>query len=104
MAITGKIFNNQYNQQLSEPVYYQPNAWYLTVILPNSGNQKTRFEPLHKRLTLFARRSVQKQHVTDRKTEYLRLLDENSWTRAELARQLSVSRAWVTTVLKESNT
>ncbi len=30
---------------------------------------------------------------------FQRLMDENGWSRAELARQLGVSRAWVTKVL-----
>lgn len=33
-----------------------------------------------------------------RVVRFQRLMDENDWTRAELARQLSVSRAWVTKV------
>ena len=74
----------------------------MSVFLPIRGNSRTRCEPHAHRLTLSARRGVQKQHVTDRKAEYLRLLDENNWSRAELARPLAVSRAWVTTVLNKS--
>ena len=35
----------------------------------------------------------------ERATRFQRLMDDNGWTRAELARQLGVSRAWVTKVL-----
>ena len=36
----------------------------------------------------------------ERAARFRWLMDENGWTRAELARQLGVSRAWVTKVLK----
>jgi DNA-binding XRE family transcriptional regulator len=35
----------------------------------------------------------------ERVAHFQRLMDDNGWTRAELARQLGVSRAWVTKVL-----
>ncbi len=35
----------------------------------------------------------------ERTVRYQQLMAENGWTRAELARQLGVSRAWVTKVL-----
>ena len=35
----------------------------------------------------------------DRKNRYIRLMKKNNWTRAELARHLGVSRAWVSKVL-----
>ena len=35
----------------------------------------------------------------DRKKYYIKLLKKNKWTRAELARHLGVSRAWVSKVL-----
>ena len=34
-----------------------------------------------------------------RAARFQRLMDENDWTRSELARQLGISRAWVTKVL-----
>ena len=37
--------------------------------------------------------------MAERAARFKRLMDENDWTRAELARQLGVSRAWVTKVL-----
>ena len=36
----------------------------------------------------------------ERANRFQLLMDENDWTRAELARQLGVSRAWVTRVLR----
>ncbi len=35
----------------------------------------------------------------DRKNRFIKLLKENKWTKAELARYLEVSRAWVSKVL-----
>ncbi len=35
----------------------------------------------------------------ERATRFQQLMNDNGWTRAELARQLGVSRAWVTKVL-----
>ena len=51
-------------------------------------------------MTISTRRERQKQQRIARANEYQGLLDKNGWTRAELARQLGVSRAWVTTVLR----
>lgn len=36
----------------------------------------------------------------DRKDRFIKLLNKNNWTRAELSRHLGVSRAWVSRVLK----
>ena len=40
-----------------------------------------------------------RETMKKRAIRFQRLMDENDWIRAELARQLSVSRAWVTKVL-----
>ncbi len=37
---------------------------------------------------------------TEKVKEYKRLMINNEWTKADLARHLGVSRAWVTTVMK----
>ena len=37
----------------------------------------------------------------ERKKRYCNLMKKNNWTRAELARHLGVSRAWVSKVLNE---
>lgn len=52
------------------------------------------------RLTLEERREFEKRQRIARAKEYRGLLDKNGWSKAELARQLGVSRVWVTTVLK----
>jgi hypothetical protein len=54
------------------------------------------------RITLEERREFEKQQRIARAKEYQGLMYKNGWTRAELARQLGVSRVWVTTVLKPS--
>ena len=43
---------------------------------------------------------ARRETKAERATRYQRLMEENGWTRAELARQLGVSRAWVTKVLR----
>ncbi len=53
-------------------------------------------------MTLSVRREHQKQQRLARTKEYQAVLDKNDWSKAELARQLGVSRAWVTTVLNDS--
>ena len=40
---------------------------------------------------------------TVRSMEYQKLIEENSWSKADLARHLGVSRAWVTIVMRELN-
>lgn len=35
----------------------------------------------------------------ERRKQYIKLMKKNKWTRAELAKHLGVSRAWVTKVL-----
>ena len=52
--------------------------------------------------TIEERRMHEEQQRLARAKEYQDLLDKNGWTRAELARQLGVSRVWVTTVLKKA--
>ena len=51
-------------------------------------------------MALDERRDHERQQRIARARGYQDLLDKNGWSRAELARQLGVSRAWVTTVLK----
>ena len=36
-----------------------------------------------------------------RSIEYQKMMDENDWSKADLARYLGVSRAWVTVVMRE---
>jgi len=35
-----------------------------------------------------------------RKERFKRLMKENNWTKAELSRELNISRAWVTMTLR----
>lgn len=42
---------------------------------------------------------TRRETKVERAAYFQRLMDENGWTRAELARQVGVSRAWVTKVL-----
>lgn len=58
--------------------------------LNTQPNKLTRVQIIEKRVN--ARRA--------RAKEYRGLLEKNGWSQAELARQLGMSRAWVTTVLK----
>ncbi len=51
-------------------------------------------------LTIQEVREQENRQRLARAMEYQSLLDKHSWTRAELARQLGVSRAWVSTVLR----
>jgi hypothetical protein len=37
----------------------------------------------------------------NRSIEYKKMIEDNSWTKADLARHLGVSRAWVTIVMRE---
>ena len=41
-----------------------------------------------------------RETMIERAARFKRLMGENGWTRAELARQLGVSRVWITKVLK----
>ena len=38
---------------------------------------------------------------TARADEYQKMIEENGWSKADLARHLGVSRAWVTIVMRE---
>jgi DNA-binding XRE family transcriptional regulator len=40
----------------------------------------------------------------NRSIEYQTMMEENGWTKADLARHLGVSRAWVTIVMRELET
>jgi DNA-binding transcriptional regulator LsrR (DeoR family) len=40
-----------------------------------------------------------RETIQERAASFQQLMDDNDWTRAELARQLGISRAWVTKVL-----
>ena len=75
---------------------------YLLKSGPKLHPNETAVNTTHKWLTLLEVRKKEKQPRMARAKEYRGLLDTNGWTRAELARQLGVSRVWVTTVLNKS--
>ncbi len=72
----------------------------LTVLVPISPNSRKRCEPHAHRLTIFDKRELEKRKKEARFEEYIRLIERYDLSRAELARRLGVSRAWVTTVLR----
>lgn len=72
----------------------------LSIFIPIRGNSNHRCEPRHDRLTLVDKRKLEAERKVERAIEYQEMLDQNGWTRAELARYLGVSRAWVSTVLR----
>ena len=96
-------FNTYYNQSVISPINVKVVGQKLSIFLPIRGNSRTRCEPLHHRLTLHEIREQEKLQRLARAKEYQGLLDKNGWTRAELARQLGVSRVWVTIVLRISD-
>ncbi len=73
---------------------------YLLKSGPKPHSDETAVNTAHRWLTLQEVREKEKQQRLARAKEYQEILDKNGWTRAELARQLGVSRVWVTTVLK----
>jgi len=88
-----KVYNNH---TVNPEVVLHLNPTIFHVFLP-----KTRFGL--QRCELYPRRLTKVERERGRSAEYERLMQENGWSRAELARQLGVSRAWVTTVLRGSD-
>jgi hypothetical protein len=88
-----KVYNNQ---TVNPEVVLHLNPPKFHIFLP-----KTRFGL--QRCELYPRRLTKVERERGRTVEYEHLMQKNNWSRAELARQLGVSRAWVTTVLKDSN-
>ena len=87
---------NVYDKQVLSPqVVTIGNPPIFHAFLP-----KTRFGL--QRCELSPKRLTKDERERGRRIEYEHLMQENGWTRAELARQLGVSRAWVTTVLNKS--
>ena len=85
---------NIYNKQLVRPTVIQKGRpGYFHVLLPKTRFGLKRCEPPIKRLTNADKRR-------QRAEQYQKLMMGNGWSKAELARQLGVSRVWVTTVLK----
>ena len=96
------IRNVHYNQKLMIIPSWTVKGGKMTVFLPISANSRTRCEPHAHQLTISERRELEKQKKEARFEEYIRLLERHEWSRAQLAKYLGVSRAWVTTVLNKS--
>jgi len=73
---------------------------YLLKSGPKQHSNETAVNTAHRWLTLQEVREKEKRQRLARAREYQGLMDKNGWTRAELARQLGVSRSWVTMVIK----
>ena len=71
----------------------------MSVLLPISANSRNRCEPHQKWLTKCQKNELKKRKKETRAEHYIRLLERHEWSRAQLAKYLGVSRAWVTTVL-----
>ena len=93
------IRNIQYNQNLMTIPLLTIKDGKMTVFLPISANSRNRCEPRPHRLTISERREFEKQKKEVRFEEYIRLLERHEWSRADLARYLGASRAWVSMVL-----
>ena len=101
--VHGKLLNTYYNQSVTSPIKVRVDGQKLSIFIPIRGNSRTRCETNAHRLTKSERRELEIQKKEARIEEYNRLLEQHGWSRAELARQLGVSRVWVTTVLKKQN-
>jgi len=85
---------NIYNKQIVSPTVMQMSRpSYFHVLLPKTRFGLKRCEPLVQRLT---NADKKRQRVE----QYQKLMIENGLSKAELARKLGVSRAWVSMVLK----
>ena len=99
MAISGKLLNTYYNQSVTSPINVKVAGQNMSVFLPIRGNSRTRCEPHAQHLTIPERRELEKQKKEARFEEYIRLQERHEWSRAQLAKHLGVSRAWVSMVL-----
>ena len=99
IQVYGKLLNTYYNQSVTSPIKVRVDGQKLSVFLPIRGNSRTRCEPNAHRLTKSERRELEIQKKEARAEEYIRLLERHDWSKAELARRLGVSRAWVSMVL-----
>jgi len=89
------------NQDLMPDQQFTVKNGKLTVLVPISPNSRNRCEPHQKWLTKCQKNEFRRRKKESRYEHFIRLLERNDWTRAELARYLGVSRAWVSTVLNK---
>jgi len=90
-------YSNKYQEFSTDP-----NSPFPKLIIDQKGFRTSIFRVLPKRL-----RTPPKKRLTlpttsmiDRANEFKKLMEQNHWSRAELARQLNVSRAWITRVMR----
>ena len=87
----------QYKQ--GGPYYYFPN------VAIEDGSLKATFYRNRGQIGVkFTREELQKYwHAKSkaRSIEFQKMIEENNWSKADLARYLGVSRAWVTIVMRE---
>jgi len=101
IPISISMLNILNNQDLMPDHQFTVKNGKLTVLVPISPNSRNRCEPPVHRLTISGRRRLEKYRKETRFEHFTRLLEQQEWTRAELARYLGVSRAWVSTVLNK---
>jgi hypothetical protein len=92
-----KIRYMQYKQ--GGTYYYFPN-----VTVENGRLNATFYRNRGQKGVKFTREELQKYWQVKskaRSVEFGKLMDENNWSKADLARYLGVSRAWVTIVMRE---
>ncbi len=94
--------NVLYNHEFTTEDQFTLENGKLTVLVPVSPNSRNRCEPHQKWLTKCQKNELRRRKKETRSEHFIRLLEHNDWTRAELSRYLGVSRAWVTTVLNKS--
>jgi hypothetical protein len=102
MSIHVSLHNVLYNQDLMTTPSITIQDGKMSVLLPISPNSRSRCEPHQKWLTKYQKNELEKRKKEARAEEYIRLLERYDFSRAELARYLGVSRAWVTTVLNNT--
>ena len=98
--LTLTIPKSHYYQIVSNSSQFELAPYNLSKTGGNKVVNQLNVNTSGKSMTHSARREHQKQQRIVRAQEYQGLLEKNGWTRAELARRLGVSRAWVTTVLR----
>jgi len=92
---------NHYYQIVSNSFQFKLAQQNLSKTGRNKVVNQLNVNSSEKSMTLGKRREHEKRQRMARAKEYQGLLDKNGWSRAELARQLGVSRVWVTTVLRD---
>jgi hypothetical protein len=93
-------FNNRYTQYKQGGTYY----YFPQVSIDNGRLNVVFYRNRGRKGVKFSRDELQKYwqvNKTARAVEFEKMLNENNWSKADLARHLGVSRAWVTIVMRE---